>query len=101
MVTALRQMATWKVATLAFLAMCFQDVLATVMVIQESHYDWQTAGLFDAAAYIFGLACLALAFDPKDGFFNRRSATIIGAVSVANYFGTMLGVLISQALNHH
>lgn len=95
--------ALWKVALLGFVAMCVQDLLGTAMVIFEAHFDAQLAGLMDVLGYIAGLACSVLALDSilANGWRNRRSLVIVGAVSAANYAGTTTGVLIGKALLHH
>jgi 2-keto-4-pentenoate hydratase len=93
----------WKVALLAFAAMAAQDILATVMVIMESRLNAPVAGLFDVMGYVAALICSVLALDSilKNGWRNRRSLTIIAAVSVANFAGTFAGVAIGAALTHH
>lgn len=98
--TAIARAALWKVAALAFVAMCLQDLLGTCMVVFEAHFDAPLAGLMDVTGYIAGLACSVLALDSilRDGWRNRRSLVIIGAVSAANFAGTYIGVGIGQAL---
>ena len=93
----------WKVAVLAFIAMCAQDVMGTVMVIFESQYNGVMAGLFDVAGWIAGLICAALALEEiiKNGWKTRKSLTIIAAVSAANFVGTILGVAIASGITHH
>lgn len=90
----------WKVALAAFAAMFAVDVFSTIMVVFESHYDAAGAGVMDVCGYLAGLACSVLALDSilKNGVRNRRSVTIIAAVSVANFAGTVAGVHISKVL---
>lgn len=92
--------AIWKVALVAFLAMCAQDVLGTAMVVFEAHYNAPLAGAMDVAGYFAGLICSVLALDSilKDGWRTRRSLVILAAVSVANFAGTYAGVFIGKAL---
>jgi hypothetical protein len=92
----------WKVGLLAFVAMCAQDLLSTVMVIFESRFNAPLAGLFDVAGWIAGLICAALALEEiiKNGWHTRKSLTIIGAVSAANFLGTYAGVAIGEAIAH-
>jgi hypothetical protein len=47
--------------------------------------------------------CTFLAVDglQKDGWRTRRSITIISAVSVGNFVGTLIGVTIAAAILHH
>lgn len=96
-------MSLWKVALLAFLAMCADDVAYTVMVVFESHYNAVLAGAFDVIGWCFGLVCSALAIESviREGWRTRRSLTIIAAVSLANFAGTVGGVAIASALTHH
>jgi len=90
----------WKVALLAFIAMCIQDVMGTAMVIFEARLNAPVAGLFDVAGWIAGLICSALAIEEiiKNGWRTPKSLTIIGAVSAANFLGTCAGVAIGAAL---
>lgn len=83
--------------------MCIQDVMGTCMVIFESRFNAPVAGLFDVAGWIAALVCSALAIEEiiKNGWRTRRSLIIIGAVSVANFVGTFIGVGIGSAITHH
>jgi hypothetical protein len=95
---------TWKVALLAFVAMCLQDILATAMVVFESRYNALAAGAFDVAGWLAGIVCMGLAIDSiiRTGWRTRRSLAIIAAVSAANFLGTVAGVAIAEVLtNHH
>lgn len=96
-------MKLWKVALLAFAAMCVQDVMGTCMVIFESRLNAPVAGLFDVAGWIATLVCSALALEEiiKNGWKTRKSLTIIAAVSIANFVGTVMGVSIGSAITHH
>lgn len=98
--TELHRQRLTLVAALAFGAMCAQDVLATCMVVFESRLNAPLAGVFDVAAWIFGLICSALALDEiiRNGWRTRRSLTIIAAVSLANFAGTVGGVAIVKAI---
>ena len=97
------QMNLWKVALLAFVAMCIQDILGTGMVIFESRFNAPVAGLFDVSAWIAGLICAALALEEiiKNGWRTKKSLTIIAAVSAANFLGTYAGVYIGSMITHH
>jgi len=92
-----------KVALLAFVTMCVQDILATCMVIFESRLDAPIAGMFDVASWIATLICSALAIESiiTSGWKSKRSLTIIVAVSAANFIGTYGGVAIGSLLTHH
>lgn len=93
----------WKVALLAFIAMCVQDILGTAMVIFEARFNAPVAGVFDVLGWIAGLICAALALEEiiTNGWRTRKSLVIIGAVSLANFWGTYAGVGISALLTHH
>lgn len=95
-----RRLPIWQAAGAAFLAMVIQDLLATIMVISEAHFDAPAAASMDVLGYLAGLACSALALDSilKDGWRTRRSLTIIAAVSLANGAGTWLGVFVGRIL---
>lgn len=90
------------VALLAFVAMCVQDVLGTCMVIFEARLNGPVAGMFDTAGWLATLVCMGLSLDEviKSGWRSRRSLTIIAAISVANFVGTVAGVSIGAALTH-
>ena len=83
--------------------MCVQDLLGTSMVIFESRLNAPISGLFDVGGWLAGLVCSALAIEEiiKNGWRTRKSLTIIGAVSVANFAGTFAGVAIGSAIVHH
>lgn len=89
------------VALLGFVAMCCQDVLGTCMVVFESKLNGPVAGMFDVLGWFTGLICSALAIEEiiKHGAFTRKSLTIIGAISAANFFGTVWGVQIARVLS--
>lgn len=93
----------WRVALLAFAAMCLNDILGTCMVVYEAELNWKLAGIFDVTGWIAGLICSALAIEEivKNGWRTRKSLTIIAAVSLANYIGTAIGVLAVARLTHH
>lgn len=92
-----------KVALLAFLAMCANDIAMTVMVIEEARLDAVMAGLFDIMGWLTSLVCSALAIESiiRNGWRNARSLAIISAVSAANFAGTFAGVAIGRAFIHH
>ena len=96
------QSSLWKVAVVAFLAMCANDMACTVMVVFEAHYNAVLAGAFDVVGWFFALICSALAIESiiTNGWRTRRSLTIIAAVSAANFLGTVLGVAIATSLSH-
>ena len=98
--TPVHSLRLWKVAVLAFAAMCVQDVLGTCMVVMESRLNAPMAGLFDVTGWIAGLICSALALEEiiKNGWRTRKSLTIIFAVSAANFAGTYWGVWLSHTL---
>ena len=98
-----KRSAVWKVALVAFLAMCANDIAGTVMVVFEAHYNAILAGCFDVIGWFFSLICAALAIESiiTEGWRTRRSLTIIGAVSAANFLGTIAGVAIASSITHH
>ena len=102
----------WKVLLLAFVAMCLQDIMGTVMVIFEAQAganssnvwaDALLAGLFDVGGWITGLICAALAIDSiiREGWRTHRSLSIIAVVSLANLVGTFAGVFIAIGITPH
>ena len=98
-----KRMSLTKAAILTFIAMCFQDVLGTAMVVYEADLNWKLAGIFDVTGYLAGLICSVLALDSilKDGWRNKRSIVLILSVTVANYIGTALGVIFVAHLTAH
>jgi len=101
-VTVVAELRLWRVALLAFIAMCLTDILGTAMVVFEARLNAPVAGMFDVLGWIAGLVCSALALEEiiKNGWRTRKSLTIIFAVSLANFWGTWLGVSIAAALTH-
>ena len=89
-----------RLLILAFVAMCAQDVLATAMVIAESHRVALAAGSLDVAQWILALLTSGLAIEEivRHGWWTRRALAIIGAVSAANFTGTVLGVLMASGI---
>lgn len=85
-----------KAAIASFFAMMVSDIIGTAMVIYESHYAWVAAGLCDVFGYLAGLLCSVLALDSimQLGLRNKRSLVLIASVTVANFWGTALGVEI-------
>jgi hypothetical protein len=90
-----------RLAAVAFAAMCAQDLLSTVMVVFESHYQAIPAGIFDVAAWITWLASSAMAIDEvlKGGWRSKRARVVIAAVSAANFAGTVAGVYLAGMLS--
>jgi hypothetical protein len=93
----------WRIAALAFVAMCAQDVLATTMVIFEAHYNAPMAGVFDVAQWLAAMVSSALAVEEiiRHGWRTRKAAVIFASVSAANFLGTFTGVALTGALTHH
>lgn len=93
----------WRVALLVFCAMCLQDVLATTMVIFESHYNAALAGAFDVLQWLAAIVTSALAVEEiiRHGWRTRKAKVIFVAVSAANFLGTYTGVALTGALTHH
>lgn len=91
----------WKAGILAFIAMMFTDLIATVMVVQEAHYNAPLAGVFDVVGYLTGLVCTILAVGDvlKTGWKNPKSHVVIFCVSIANFVGTYLGVELSKVVH--
>lgn len=97
-----QEMPLRKAAVAAFFAMCVTNIVSTAMVIFESRYSLVAAGVCDVLAYLSGLVCSVLALDSilRDGWRSRRSQVLVLVVSLANFVGTALGVLIVQHLSH-
>lgn len=95
-----KQMSMPRLVAVAFAAMCAQDLLATVMVVFESRYNWLGAGLFDMAQWITWLVSSTIALDEvlDGGWRSRRARVVIAAVSAANFAGTAAGVFVARAI---
>lgn len=102
MTARVQEMPLRRAAIAAFIAMYATDLISTAMVIYESHYAWLASGCCDVLGYIAGLICSVLALDSilRDGWRNRRSLTLIGAVTLANFLGTANGVLLVKHFTH-
>lgn len=93
-----------KAALLSFVAMCLNDLIMTAMVIYEAEFNWVAAGVCDILGYIAGLVCAVFALDSilRDGWRSRRSLVLVATISVSNFVGTALGVLlVAHLTNHH
>lgn len=94
-------MVLWKAALAGFVAMTISDIIGAAVVIFESRYQWFPAGVTDALGYLVGLLCSVLAIDSilEHGFRNKRSLVLVGAITVANFIGTALGVALVHYLS--
>lgn len=103
MTVATHQMPLRRAASLAFLAMCANDLAMTVMVVFESRLTPWIAGSFDVVGWVFSLVCSALAIESiiTTGWRTKRSLTLIAAVTAANFVGTVAGVYIAIGLTQH
>jgi len=81
--------------------MMLTDLFATIMVVQEAHYNATLAGAFDVVGYITSLICTILAVGDvmKDGWKSPKAHVIIFCVSIANFVGTYLGVELSKVIH--
>lgn len=100
---AIHEMPLRRAAIASFIAMCVTDLIGTAMVIFESRYNIVASGLCDVFGYLAGLVCSVLALDSilRDGWRNKRSLVIIGAVTLANFVGTAGGIVIVSRMTHH
>lgn len=92
-----------RVALLAFAAMCVQNLLVTVMVVFESHFNAIGSGLIEMVYWVAAMTTSVLALGSifEHGVWHKRSLVIAGAVSAANFVGTFGGVIVGAALTHH
>lgn len=90
----------WQLGLLVFGAMVGQDLLYTCMTVFEAHYRSGLAGAFDVVGWLFAQVTLVLSAKAaiQEGWLSRRSLTIIGSVSAANFLGTVLGVTTASIL---
>lgn len=93
----------WKVAIIAGVAMLFQDLLSTSMVVMEASYRPLEASIFDSLNWFATLASTGVAAVTigKHGWRAKQSMAIIGCVTAANFAGTYSGVYLAAALTHH
>lgn len=91
----------WKLGLLAFAAMFAQDLLYTCMVVMESNFHPVAAGLFDDVSWFAWLASSGIAVETviKNGWRTKKSVTIIAAITLANFLGTVTGVGIAKVLS--
>ena len=92
-----------RAAIASFVAMCITDIIGTAMVIFESNYNLVASGMCDVLGYIASLICSVLALDSilRDGWRTRRSLTLIGVITIANFLGTAVGVIMVEHLTGH
>lgn len=99
---AVHEMPLPRAAIASFFAMMVSDLIGTALVVYQSHYLWLEAGLCDVFGYLAGILCSVLALDSilRDGWRNKRSLVLLGAITFANFAGTSLGVVILKRLTH-
>ena len=85
------------IALWAALAMIVQDVTLTLMVQAEARNRWVLAGLLDSVGFLAQVATYGISIDSivRHGL-TGPTLVILGALTVANFVGTGLGVLIGK-----
>lgn len=86
----------WELAVLAFVAMVLADIISVGQTQAEARGRANLAGILDTVGYFAGLVTTFLAIDSLNGNDMTKKIAIIGAVSVANYLGSWMGVKIGE-----
>src|ERR1035437_180705 len=84
-------MITVLVALAAALSMVATDCIGTLLVLAQSRGRGKLAGRLDAVGWLFGISTTFLTVDALAGHNLARKFAVVGAVTVANYYGTELG----------
>jgi hypothetical protein len=84
------------IAVYAALAMVLQDILGTLMVQAEARNKGLLAGLMDGLAWVAAISTTSIAVTTLQGHDMAAKIMVIVLVSLANVFGTWLGVLIGK-----
>lgn len=89
-------MPTWEIAVLAAVIMVAQDILSTAQAQANNRHKASLSGLLDMASWLVTISTTALSVTALQGHDLARKIAVIGAVSAANYIGSVLGVKIGD-----
>ncbi len=85
-----------SIAILAALAMLLQDVLAVGLVQAEARNRAVLAGVLDTVGWLATITTLSISVTTLQGHSLRDKILVIALVSLANFFGSFLGVKIGK-----
>jgi hypothetical protein len=80
----------------AMVCMVCQDILGTLMVIAEAHYQGWTAGSMDSLQWLFSIATATIAVTALQGKNRTTKIIVVCFVTAGNLVGSEIGVLIGQ-----
>jgi len=87
-------------ALLAAVAMVAQDVLGSIMVMCEAANRKWLAGVFDSFGWLVAIATTTISVTALQGHNTTEKVEVVVLVSLANLFGTALGVASGNWLLH-
>ena len=91
-------MPTWELALLAGLIMVVQDILNIAQTQANNRGKAHLSGLLDMASWLVTISTTTMTVTSLQGHDMARKIAIVGAVSAANYVGSVLGVKIGDRL---
>ncbi len=86
------------IVLVAALAMLAQDVIAAPLAQAEARNRAHLAGLLDTAGWLVAIATTTISVTELQGHSLTRKVAVIGAVSAANYVGTVVGTKLGRRI---
>jgi len=82
--------------TLATIAMVFEDVLSVLLVQAEARDRAVLSGVLDSIAWAFSMVVTVATVDVMQGHHNSVKVLAVGAITIANFVGSLVGVQIGK-----
>ena len=81
---------------LAALAMVVDDVLAVMLVQAEARNRAVLSGILDSFMWMFSMLVTVTTVNVMQGHHFEKKAVAVGAITLANFVGSMAGVRIGR-----
>lgn len=89
-------MINWTLIVLAFVAMVTEDILAAIMTQATARNRANLAGIMDTLGWLAGILTTTWTVTALQGHDTPYKIAMVLSVSLANYVGSMAGVLIGK-----
>jgi hypothetical protein len=86
----------YLIALWAALSMVLQDLLAVFLVQAEARNRAALSGILDCLCWPAGIICTTISVTALQGHHLGLKATVIAAVTVANFCGSMIAVKLGK-----
>ncbi len=83
---------------IAAVAMVADDILAVTLVQAEARNRATLAGILDSCMWIFSMIVTVTTVDVMQGHHTSTKVLAIGAITLANFTGSLIGVRIGRRL---